>query len=471
MKYCLTSLLKRVTIRNVFLNSLLMTLLFSSHTFAQCDAGADAPILSSTTIANNLCVAAGADLTTITASNTPAGTISLEWHIISNVIDATSLFSSQINPAIDPTSVVSPGTYYAVFHDTSNNCYSPAASVTVTTTECAVTVPQVRYNFETTTEAADWRNNTQNGINGTDAAVGHSTSATDPNTGCSFSPTFPTSAPIPNGISGEYIRSVDPLPGDLYFYNNTSVTSLTTDYVGGKMSYYWVNGAFDGSSGPNGTTGFQEVILESSSGTRLTYTFDGTHVYNAGWQYIEIDLDAADWRLTGGVIPTTAQFSDVLTNLSEIVIESESGSNGQKGATCEALNEYLGIDRLIFEANPSTPVASPTVNTVSDANNTEASAVEHTVTLSAVTTSVVSYGAGLANVSASGSDYDTDLSNATLSNGVTYDAVGNEFVVPAGVSTFTVSIPTTGDSIDEPNETYTLSVGGVDGTGHNQVVM
>ena len=37
--------------------------------------------------------------------------------------------------------------------------------------------------------------------------------------------------------------------------------------------------------------------------------------------------------------------------------------------------------------------------------------------------------------------------------------------VPAGVTSFTVTVPTTQDTADEPNETVPLTIGGVTGTG------
>lgn len=93
-----------------------------------CDAGTSAPTLSASTLMN-VCDDPQANLTTITASNMPTGTITLEWHTSSTVTDATTLYGS-------PTVAVA-GTYYAVFHDTANDCYSPvSAELIVTLIEC-----------------------------------------------------------------------------------------------------------------------------------------------------------------------------------------------------------------------------------------------------------------------------------------------------------------------------------------------
>ena len=43
-------------------------------------------------------------------------------------------------------------------------------------------------------------------------------------------------------------------------------------------------------------------------------------------------------------------------------------------------------------------------------------------------------------------------------------SAGN-LIVPAGVTSFTITVPSTQDTIDEPNETYNVTVGGVTGVG------
>jgi hypothetical protein len=56
-----------------------------------------------------------------------------------------------------------------------------------------------------------------------------------------------------------------------------------------------------------------------------------------------------------------------------------------------------------------------------------------------------------------------DIANITFSDGVTL--VGNNLNVPAGVTTFDIILPTVDDSLVELEETYTLSVDGVQSTG------
>ena len=107
--------------------------------------------------------------------------------------------------------------------------------------------------------------------------------------------------------------------------------------------------------------------------------------------------------------------------------------------------------------------ADPTVASVGDNTQTEGTAMVHLVTLTGTTPQPVEYPFTLADGSATeGSDYDNTPS---FSNGVTYDAITGNITVPAGVTDFTVSYPTTTDILDEGDETTTLTVGGVCGTG------
>lgn len=95
-----------------------------------CLAGTSSPVLSIST-KSNVCPATLADLSAITASNLPANT-SLTWHSSKVATTANKLSS---------VSGVGAGKYYAAFFDATNNCYSPADSVTVTINDCESPIP------------------------------------------------------------------------------------------------------------------------------------------------------------------------------------------------------------------------------------------------------------------------------------------------------------------------------------------
>ena len=107
-------------------------------------------------------------------------------------------------------------------------------------------------------------------------------------------------------------------------------------------------------------------------------------------------------------------------------------------------------------------ITDPTVSTVTGTTVTEGGNIVFTVTLSGATNRTTNYAASFSGTATS-ADYNNALGSATYSDGVT--ASGSDFVVPSGVSSFTVTIATTQDALDEDNETLVLRVGGVDSTG------
>ena len=92
-------------------------------TALNCSAGTATPVISGGNSISNNCPAITADLTTITATNTPANTI-IKWH--------TATPATAANAVANPAAVVA-GTYYAVFFDVQNGCYGGATSGSATT--------------------------------------------------------------------------------------------------------------------------------------------------------------------------------------------------------------------------------------------------------------------------------------------------------------------------------------------------
>src|SRR6185312_1760378 len=93
----------------------------------------------------------------------------------------------------------------------------------------------------------------------------------------------------------------------------------------------------------------------------------------------------------------------------------------------------------------------------------EGTSLVHTVTLSNASSSATTYAYTLGGGTATGggTDYTTP---PTFSNGVTLAA--GILTVQAGVTSFTVTVPTTLDTIDEgASENYNLTIGGVTGVG------
>jgi hypothetical protein len=99
-------------------------------TSASCVAGITAPIITATTVSNT-CPATTFSLAGLANTGTlPSGT-SLIWSL-----SATP--SSVSQHLTNLTTVSTAGTYYAMYYDATNNCYSPTDSVVASITTCTV---------------------------------------------------------------------------------------------------------------------------------------------------------------------------------------------------------------------------------------------------------------------------------------------------------------------------------------------
>ncbi|WP_323909885.1 retention module-containing protein [Aeromonas caviae] len=110
------------------------------------------------------------------------------------------------------------------------------------------------------------------------------------------------------------------------------------------------------------------------------------------------------------------------------------------------------------------PLFTPLVQGVSSESVTEGGNLLHKVTLSDATQEATEYDfaiRGSGNNPASNQDW----GNAQFSNGVTYNSTTGKITVPAGVTDFTVTIPTVNDRLVEANETLSVTIGGQSGTG------
>ncbi|RVU80683.1 hypothetical protein EOL70_31100, partial [Leucothrix sargassi] len=159
------------------------------------------------------------------------------------------------------------------------------------------------------------------------------------------------------------------------------------------------------------------------------------------------------------------QSEDLVLN---IAVDANSPTPATVG-TGTATGVILDEDQRVNTNNPNNPDdvndevdGDKPVVTVSDASADEGGDLVHTVTLSNPTEVPVSYPFAITDGTATvGSDYD----NAPVfSAGVVLNLDGT-ITVPAGVTSFTVSYPTTDDATDELAETTTVTIGTGVGTG------
>ncbi|MCS0455510.1 tandem-95 repeat protein [Vibrio diabolicus] len=133
-----------------------------------------------------------------------------------------------------------------------------------------------------------------------------------------------------------------------------------------------------------------------------------------------------------------------------VAVDSESGVSDP--STVNIVSEML--DGNVAENGPSLSVVGDSV--------TEGDNVTFSVVLDEVTSTAVKYQVDMLAQGSSVDKNDVNLSNATYTNGVVF--LGGYLIVPAGISSFEISIPTIDDLVVESSETIVLEIGGETGT-------
>ncbi|GGX10088.1 DUF7507 domain-containing protein [Aquimarina muelleri] len=178
------------------------------------------------------------------------------------------------------------------------------------------------------------------------------------------------------------------------------------------------------------------VTLSNASTTDITLTFTLTNGTAENSDYtttdIQITIPAGD-TTANVVVPTTVDTIDELDETFTIGVGSvDSGTAGD--TTDTATGTILDDD------------AAPDI-TIADANITEGGNITFPVTLSNASSTDLIVTFTLTNGTAENSDYTTtDI----------------QITIPAGSTTANVVVPTTVDTIDELDETFTIGVGSVD---------
>ncbi|WP_429140761.1 VWA domain-containing protein [Aeromonas allosaccharophila] len=110
------------------------------------------------------------------------------------------------------------------------------------------------------------------------------------------------------------------------------------------------------------------------------------------------------------------------------------------------------------------PLVRPAVVTIASDSELEGTSLQHVVTLSGATNVVTQYSFSIAGTGTNAAT-SADWGRPTFSNGVTLSADGKSVSVPAGVTSFTVTVPTVNDRLVETNETLQVTVGDKSATG------
>lgn len=259
---------------------------------------------------------------------------------------------------------------------------------------------------------------------------------------------------------------------------NTYVVSTPTPNGGGDQviaSFYCLSSSGHASNVVTATFGAARSVRTMQI---AEYSKTGTAVYD-GYGYGEVNIGAT---ATTGTITTTgavgllfagtkAYNSTTITANGGLTLISQQGSFGgdaeqfltSAGSYTASMSNNtsssLSLVALAFKEGP----ADPTVTSVTSSGVTEGGNMVFTVSLSGATTRSTNYGFGVTGTAIAGTDYTSPLTSGMCNNSVAVS--GSNFVAPTAVSSWTVTIPTTQDALDEDNETIVLTVGGTASTG------
>ncbi len=164
-------------------------------------------------------------------------------------------------------------------------------------------------------------------------------------------------------------------------------------------------------------------------------------------------------------------YVDIYDSKHNLVISNDGGSNGQF-THIFANGEYtLVIKKGDWQGNSANYNLTISTNyveesgiqieSISSNETTEGNNLIHTVTLNSASNSNKEY-AFTINLNTVEAD---DIGAIILSGGVTYNQNTNKIIVPKNIQSFTITIPTIDDEIDENSESYTIYAGEIEATG------
>jgi hypothetical protein len=228
----------------------------------------------------------------------------------------------------------------------------------------------------------------------------------------------------------------------------TATTTVTDDADATTLSITGSTTVTEGASGS------YTLTLTSPAQTAMTVnlTYSGTAANGSDYTGV------ASVTIPAGASSATFNIGTFDDTIDEVVAESFTVAIGTvTGGNFENL--------VVSAANNSVTTsitdndAAPTITAVSSPTATEGANLIYAVSLSNASTVATTYAFTLGGGTADAADYGTP----SFSNGVTL--AGGVLTVPAGVTSFSITLPTVQDAIDEASETVPVTVGGVGGLG------
>ncbi|SDK36056.1 T1SS-143 domain-containing protein [Methylophilus rhizosphaerae] len=248
----------------------------------------------------------------------------------------------------------------------------------------------------------------------------------------------------------------------MYFPNSPTITNVVPGHPGPG-----------GDTVVEGDTLVYTVTLSAAPQAATTYSFNlgggtatagddyGTPTFSNGVTY-----NPANGTIT--VPPGVTSFTVTVPTIDDTVVDD----HYDETLPLE-IGGVTGTGHILDNDKPTVVTVDPGTPGVGGDTVVEGGTLHYTVTLSAATNTDTVYNfelgkAGDTATPGAGPDFDYDPAKVTFSNGVTYNAANHTITVPAGVTSFTVNVPTTDDTIVDAHydETVSLTIGSVDGNGN-----
>ncbi|HRD69289.1 MAG TPA: Calx-beta domain-containing protein, partial [Legionella sp.] len=189
------------------------------------------------------------------------------------------------------------------------------------------------------------------------------------------------------------------------------------------------------------------VTLSAASGQSVSVNYASSN----GTATASNDYTAVNGTLTFAPGTTTQTITVPIIN--DTIFEgSEAFNINLTNPVNATISDSQGVGTLIDNDS------APTINSIVGQIGVEGSSLVYNVILTNSSTTPTSFAYSLGGGTASATDYGAP----TFSNGVTLS--GGVLTVPAGVTSFSVTVTTVDDSLTEANETIPLTIGGVTGT-------
>jgi T1SS-143 domain-containing protein len=208
-------------------------------------------------------------------------------------------------------------------------------------------------------------------------------------------------------------------------------------------SVYTFNPAANSGTGGVTVTGTNRGVFDTADNTLTVTTL-------LGGKFV-VDLDTGDYTYTAA--PTIS--SDQQENISYTVMDAD----GDSASSTLKIDVKPPLDIATIPPHV-TAISSPTVRESTASTSTS---LVYTVDLDIMTGAPTTFAYNLNDTAGAGRAEASDHGAVTFSDGVTLS--GSTLTVPAGVISFTVTIPTTTTGGTEGPETLPLTIGGITGTG------